>query len=170
MFRLSKGSLLLTFILSIFIGVLLVFATDTFLLTINYVLVSMFLIIGAVELIRFFLNRSYKENIYTDFIMGIVFIWISLFFYVYYTSLIFLLPVMLSLYAFIVGVITLIKFFENKTTMYIIVSILSFLMGVLLLFKPALTITIYLQITGIYIIITSLVYLFEFFKLLKNKN
>lgn len=168
MFNDSKGSLFATFVLSIIFGILLVFATETFLVTINYVLVSIFLILGVVQLISFFMNKSYKHEIYNNLIVGIICIWSALFIYVYYGSLIFLLPVILSLYAFVVGAITLTKFLKNKMIPYIIISILSFIIGVLLLFKPALTVTLYLQITGVYIIITSLVYLFEFFQIKKH--
>ena len=168
MFNDSKLSLFITFVLSILFGILLVFATDTFLITINYILVSVFLILGVVQLISFFINKNYRYNMYNNLIVGTLCIWCALFVYVYYGSLIFLLPVIISLYAFVVGSVTLIKFLKNKMLPYIIISILSFIIGVLLLFKPALTVTIYLQITGVYIIITSLVYLFEFFQIKKK--
>ena len=105
---------------------------------------------------------------YNNLLVGIICIWCALFIYVYYGSLIFLLPVVLSLYAFVVGTLTLTRFLKNKMIPYIIISIISFIIGTLLLFKPALTVTIYLQITGVYIIITSLVYLFEFFQIKKS--
>ena len=164
----NKGSLIVSFVLSILFGILLVFATETFLVTINYVLVSIFLILGVMELIGFFTSKSYKYNMYNNLLVGIICIWCALFIYVYYGSLIFLLPVVLSLYAFVVGTLTLTRFLKNKMIPYIIISIISFIIGTLLLFKPALTVTIYLQITGVYIIITSLVYLFEFFQIKKS--
>jgi len=165
MIKESKGSILITFILTILFGLLLLFVPETLLKTINYLIVSIFLIIGVIELISFFMNKSYKYEIYNSLILGIVCIWISLFVYVYYGSLIVILPIILSLYAFVMGGITLTKYFQKKMIMYIVISILSFVMGVLLLFKPILTLTVYFQIAGAYLIITSIVFLVEWKKL-----
>lgn len=161
MFKESKGSMFLTFLLSMLFGLLLLFVPEALLKTINYLIVSIFLIIGVIELISFFMSKSYKHEIYNSLIVGIICIWISLFVYVYYGSLIIILPVILSLYAFVIGGITLTKYLRKRDIMYIILSVLSFIMGILLLFKPILSLTLYFQIAGLYLIITSFIFLLE---------
>ena len=147
-------SFLLAFILSIAIGCVLLFATDSFLLTINYLLVSIFAIIGVIEIISFLVSKSYKYDNYFNLIIGVVSIWLALFIYVYYTILLVFLPIMFSLYAFVMGTITLVKFFRDKEIknnwFYLIISLVSYLIGILLLFKPIFSIDIYLLVTIFY--------------------
>ena len=159
-------SFLLAFILSIAIGCVLLFATDSFLLTINYLLVSIFAIIGVIEIISFLVSKSYKYDNYFNLIIGVVSIWLALFIYVYYTILLVFLPIMFSLYAFVMGTITLVKFFRDKEIknnwFYLIISLVSYLIGILLLFKPIFSIDIYLKVIGVYVIVSSILYLITF--------
>ncbi len=159
-------SFLLAFILSIAIGCVLLFATDSFLLTINYLLVSIFAIIGVIEIISFLVSKSYKYDNYFNLIIGVVSIWLALFIYVYYTILLVFLPIMFSLYAFVMGTITLVKFFRDKEIknnwFYFIISLVSYLIGILLLFKPIFSIDIYLKVIGVYVIVSSILYLITF--------
>ena len=69
--KIGSFSFLLAFILSVAIGCMLLFATDSFLLTINYLLVSIFAIIGVIEIITFLVSKSYKYDNYFNLIIGI---------------------------------------------------------------------------------------------------
>jgi len=165
MMQVSKWSMFLTFVLTMLFGLLLLLVPDALLKTINYLIVFIFFIIGVVEIIGFFMNKNYKHEIYNNLIIGIICVWLSLFVYVYYSSLIIILPVILSLYAFIMGAITLIKFFNNKKIIHIVISVVSLIMGILLLFKPFLTLTFYFQLSGLYLIITSTMFFIEWKKI-----
>lgn len=172
----SNLSLILTSILSFVLGIVLIVATEDLLVTVNYVLVCIFAIIGVVQIISFFVSKDYKKNIYNSLILGIVFIWLSLFIYVYYTMLIIILPVIFSLYSFIMGVVLLIRYFmlkndmKVKYTRYIVLSIISFVIGLVLIFRPALTVYTYFKITGVYVIFVAMLFFFEFVKNLGKKK
>ena len=62
----------------------------------------------------------------------------------------------------------LIKFIQNKNIGYLIISIISFIFGIMLIFIPFFTIDIYFKISGIYIVITSILYMLEFRKIRKE--
>ena len=163
-----RNNLIVTFIISFIVGILLLFATEEFLQTINYVLVSLFAIIGVVEIINFFVSKSYKKDIYYSLYIAILCFWLAMFFYIYYTMVIMILPIMLSIYAFGIGTLILIRYLKTKNIIYIIGSILSFIMGVILLAQASLTVNVYLKISGIYILATSILYLIEYIDLKKE--
>lgn len=160
-------SLLLTSLLSIILGIVLIIATEELLVSVNYVLVCVFAIIGVIQIINFLISKQYKVHIYSSLILGTIFIWLALFIYVYYTMIIIILPVIFSLYSFIMGVILIIKYFniknitKEKYKRYIILSILSFLIGIILIFRPELSVYTYFKITGVYVIIVGLAYFIE---------
>lgn len=164
----NKKTLLVVFLLTIVLGLILVIETVDFLETINYVLVSIFAIIGVLEIIGYIFSKGYKEQEYFGLIMGVVFLWLAILFYLYYTTIILFLPIALSLYAFIIGTITLIKFIQDKNLLYVITSILSFIMGIMLMFMPWFTLSIYIKIAGVYMVYTSIVYLLELRKVTKK--
>lgn len=174
--RKTNLSLILTSILSFILGIVLIVATEDLLVAVNYVLVCIFAIIGVVQIISFFVGHDYKKEVYSSLILGSVFIWLSLFIYVYYTMLIIILPVIFSLYSFIMGVVLLIRYFmlkneaKVKYTRYIILAILSFMMGLVLIFRPAFTVYTYFKITGVYVIFVAMLFFFEFLRNLRKKN
>ena len=164
----SKLNLLLTGFLSLVLGITLVVATEELLISINYVLVCIFLITGVIQIITFFLNKSYKNGNYNSLILGTVLVWLSLFVYIYYTMLIDILPIILSLYSVIMGVVLLIKYINLKNILkikykrYLLLSLLSFIVSVLLITRPKWTVYKYFQITGVYIIFLAFMYFLEF--------
>lgn len=169
----SNISVLLTSALSLILGIVLIIATEELLVSINYILVCIFSITGIVQILTFILNKSYQENEYNSLILGIIFLWVALFIYVYYTMLIIILPIILSLYAFIIGVTLIIKYLNIQTILkehhnsYIFLAILSFLIGIFLIFKPVLTVYTYFKITGVYMIFISITYFLEYLYRLK---
>lgn len=171
----SNLSLILTSILSFVLGIVLLVATEEILVTVNYILVCIFLIIGVVQVISFFVSGDYKNNIYNSLILGVVFIWLSLFIFVYYTMIIIILPIIFSLYSFIMGVILLIRYFALKDNVtikknrYLILSGISFVVGLFLIFRPILSVYTYFKITGVYVIFVAMLFFFEFVKN-KRKN
>ena len=128
MLNISKKNYVIYFIISLALGILLTFTTETFLSTVNYGLVSIFLIIGVIEIISFLIN---KNN--SDVILGTICIWISLFLYAYYAALIVMIPVVLSLYAVILGIFALLKYIDKKGKFYLIMSLFSFIIGIIML-------------------------------------
>lgn len=164
----SKLNLLLIGFLSLVLGITLTVATEDLLISINYVLVCIFAIIGIIQIINFFINKHYKNNNYNSLIIGTILIWLALFIYIYYTMLIIVLPIILSLYSVIMGVVLLIKYYNLKTNLnlkykrYLFLSILSIIVGILLIIRPWWSLYTFFKITGINIILLSFTYFLEF--------
>ena len=171
----SNLSLLLTSFLSLILGIVLIIATENLLVSVNYVLVCIFAIIGVIQIINFFITKQYKDNIYNSLVLGTIFIWLAIFIYVYYTMIIIILPIIFSLYSFIMGIILIIKYFnlknitKEKNKHYLVLSIISFIIGLFLIFRPELSVYTYFKITGVYVIIVGISYFIEYIKSLKKK-
>ena len=172
----SKLNLLLTSFLSLIVGITLIVSTEDLLISINYVLVCIFAIVGVIQIINFFMNKHYKTANYDSLITGVILIWLSIFIYIYYTMLIIILPIIFSLYSVVMGVILIIKYFNIKNLLkikykrYLLLSILSFLLGILLITRPKWTVYTYFKFTGVYIIFIAFSYLLEFIEYNKNKD
>ena len=165
MLKQLRKNVMLTFILALLFGLILIFQTQEFLLTINYVIVTIFAIVGVIQIISYIFSKGYEKNEYYGIIMGITCIWIAITFYQYYEAIIVFLPIVLSLYTFIMAALSLIKFIQNKNIGYLIISLISFILGIMLIFIPFFTVDIYFKISGLYIVITSILYMLEFRKI-----
>lgn len=155
-------------ILYFVLGVVFVAATEELIKTFNYILVCICAIIGVIQLIQFFISKKYIDNNYSDLLLAVVFIWVSLILYVYYGFMINILPILFSLYLFVMGCDMLVKYINLKIKKYLVLFILAILVGLLLIFNPGSLIMIYLKITGIYLIVVSILYFFDIVKSIKK--
>ena len=151
------------------LGVILIAATNELIKTFNYILVSICAIIGVLQIIHFFINKKYKENNFSDLLIAVVFIWVSLILYVYYGFMINILPILFSFYLFIMSIDLISKYINLKDKKHLILSIISILVGLLLIFNPGSIIMTYLKVTGVYLIIVSILNFIDIFKLNKVK-
>lgn len=154
-------------ILYFILGVVLIGATADFLKTFNYIMVSICAIIGVLQMIGFFVSKKYKYNNYSDLLLAVVFIWVSLVLYVYYSFVIIILPILFSLYMFMMGLEMLTKYINLKDKKYLILSLVAIGVGLLLIFNPGSVIFIYLKIAGVYLILVALL---SFSSILKKKE
>lgn len=161
-------------ILYFVLGVVFLAATNELIRTFNYILVCICAVIGVIQLIQFFINKKYNDNNYTDLLMAVVFIWVSLILYVYYGFMINILPILFSLYLFIMACDMLVKYIKFKDVIkvnrkkYLFLAIIALLVGLLLIFNPGSVIITYLKITGVYLIIVSMLYFVDYFKCIKK--
>ena len=157
------------------LGVIFIAATDELLTTFNSILVSIGAIIGVLQIIGFFLGKKYKNGTY-DLLIGVVFIWVSLILYVYYRIMINILPILFSLYLFIMAVDLMVKYVESKKELnikrgkYLILGLLAIIIGLLLIFNPGEVIYTYLKITGAYLILVAILYAYTYIKSFKKKD
>lgn len=167
-------SILLTSILYLILGIVFIAATEQLLKTFNYILVCLCAIIGIIQIINFFATKKYKENNFSNLLIAVIFIWVSLILYVYYGFMINILPILFSLYLFVMSCEMIIKFINSKDianinrNKYLILSLISLAIGLLLIFNPGAVIYIYLKITGVYLIIVAALYFLDFKKELKK--
>lgn len=161
-------------ILYFILGILFLTATSELIKTFNYVLVSICMIIGIMQLLQFFLSKKYLSGNYTDLFIAIVFIWVSLILYVYYRVMINILPILFSLYLFIVACNMFIKYIEFKEVVgidrkkYLLLFFIAIGIGLLLIFNPGSMIFTYLKVTGVYLIVMSILYFYDCFKLFRK--
>ena len=100
------------YLLGLVIGIVLIFATEELLSTINYLFVVIFAIIAVVQLISFVMDKKYISRDYSGLIIGIMCIWVAMFVFKY-GSFLFLemLPVLVSLLLFIMATSSITKVF-----------------------------------------------------------
>lgn len=150
------------YLLGLVIGIVLIFATEELLSTINYLFVVIFAIIAVVQLIGFIMDKKYISRDYSNLIIGIMCIWVAMFVFKY-GSFLFLemLPVLVSLLLFIMATSSITKYFDRKITKYfdrkitgnLIVSIISIILGILLIFVPKSIMYTLFKVVGVYIIV-----------------
>ena len=142
------------YILGIVLSLVLIFATEELLSTVNYLFVVIFSIIAVIKIINFIMNKEYEKKDYSGVILGIMCLWLGLFTFKYGQFLFLeLLPVLVSLLLFLMGVSSLIKFFSYKITTNVVVAIISIILGIVLIFVPKSIMYIFFKITGIYILV-----------------
>ena len=156
------------------LGVVFLAATSELIRTFNYVLVSICAIIGVIQFIQFFMNKKYKDCNYTDLLLAVVFIWVSLILYVYYGFMINMLPILFSLYLFVMACDMLVKYIKLKEVVdvnrkkYLILGGIAVIVGLLLIFNPGGVIFTYLKVTGLYLILVSVLHFVDYFKLFRK--
>ena len=142
------------YLLGLVIGIVLIFATEELLSTINYLFVVIFAIIAVVQLIGFIMDKKYISRDYSNLIICILCIWVAMFVFKY-GSFLFLemLPVLVSLLLFIMATSSITKYFDRKITGNLIVSIISIILGILLIFVPKSIMYTLFKVVGVYIIV-----------------
>lgn len=142
------------YLLGLVIGIVLIFATEELLSTINYLFVVIFAIIAVVQLIGFIMDKKYISRDYSSLIIGIMCIWVAMFVFKY-GSFLFLemLPILVSLLLFIMATSSITKYFDRKITGNLIVSIISIILGMLLIFVPKSIMYTLFKVVGVYIIV-----------------
>lgn len=142
------------YLLGLVIGIVLIFATEELLSTINFLFVVIFAIIAVVQLIGFIMDKKYISRDYSSLIIGIMCIWVVMFVFKY-GSFLFLemLPVLVSLLLFIMATSSITKYFDRKITGNLIVSIISIILGILLIFVPKSVMYTLFKVVGVYIIV-----------------
>ena len=163
-------------ILYFVLGIVFIAATDELLKTFNYILVCICAVIGVIQILSFFLEKDYQKNNYTDLLIGVVFIWVSLVLYVYYGFMINILPILFSLYLFVMAIEMWVRYVNLKEVVnirrgkYLFLGFVAIVVGLLLIFNPGGVILTYLKVTGVYLILVSLLYFSLCFHFLKNKS
>lgn len=158
-FNVSEG---FYYLLGIIISIILIFATEEFLSTINYLFVIIFSVVAIIKIINFIMEKEYERKDFSDMVTGIMSVWIAMFIFKYGQFLFLeMLPVLVSLLLFTMAISSLIKYFNKKRKGNLIIGIISLLLGVVLVFMPGNVLYICFKITGIYLLITVILDLID---------
>ena len=154
------------YILGLVLALVLIFATDELLSTVNYLFVVIFSIIAVIRVINFVMDKEYLKKDYS----GIMCLWLALFTFKYGQFLFLeLLPVLVSLLLFFMGISSLIKYFDRMVTANMIVSIISIILGIILIFVSKNVMYIFFKIIGVYIFV-MIILDFINYKKIKDSN
>lgn len=152
--KIKKG---LYYLIEIIIGIILIFATESFLNSINYLFVIILSLIGVIQLITFIMDKEYTKRNYIPLVTSIMCIWMALFIYKYGNFLFTeLLPSFVSLLLFMVSTGLFTKYFELKFIPYLVTGIISIVLGVVLIFAPSTIMYTLFKVTGVYLILVAL--------------
>lgn len=151
------------YLLGIVLGIILIFATKEFLSTINYLFVVIFAVVAVIKMISFLMEKEYQNKNYSDMIMAVMSAWIAMFIFKYGEFLFLeMLPVLVSLLLFTMGISSLTKYFDQKRKGNLIIGIISLLLGILLIFVPGDMMYIFFKISGAYLLITIILDLIDY--------
>ena len=151
------------YLLGIVLGIILIFATKEFLSTINYLFVVIFAVVAVIKMINFLLEKEYQNKNYSDMIMAVMSAWIAMFIFKYGEFLFLeMLPVLVSLLLFTMGISSLTKYFDQKRKGNLIIGIISLLLGIFLIFVPGDMMYIFFKISGAYLLITIILDLIDY--------
>ena len=152
------------------LALVLIFATDELLSTVNYLFVVIFSIIAVIRVINFVMDKEYLKKDYSGIVMGIMCLWLALFTFKYGQFLFLeLLPVLVSLLLFFMGISSLIKYFDRRVTANMIVSIISIILGIILIFVSKNVMYIFFKIIGVYIFVMVILDFINY-KKIKDSN
>ena len=148
----------LYYLIGVVISMVLIFATREFLSSINYLFVIILAVIAVIQIVNFVMDKEYEKRNYSGMVIGIMSIWMSMFVFKYGDFLFLeMLPVLVSLLLFIVATNSFTKYFDRRLTGNLVISIISLVLGVLLIFVPKSVMYILFKITGVYMLIMILV-------------
>lgn len=148
----------LYYLIGVVISMVLIFATREFLSSINYLFVIILAVIAVIQMVNFVMDREYEKRNYSGMVIGIMSIWMAMFVFKYGDFLFLeMLPVLVSLLLFIVATNSFTKYFDRRLTGNLVISIISLVLGVLLIFVPKSVMYILFKITGVYMLIMILV-------------
>lgn len=157
------------YILGLVLALVLIFATEELLSTVNYLFVVIFSIIAVIRIIGFIMDKEYIKRDYSGITMGVMCLWLALFTFKYGQFLFLeLLPVLVSLLLFLMGISSIIKYFDKKITANAIVGVLSIILGIILIFVSKGMMYIFFKITGVYIFIIVVLDLINYKKFNSN--
>ena len=145
------------YVLGIVISLVLIFATSEFLSTINYLFVVIFAVVAVIKIINFILNKEYINRDYSGIILGVMCLWLALFTFKYGQFLFLeLFPALVSLLLFLMGISSLIKYFNVGIKLNLVVGVISVIMGIILIFASESMMYILLKIVGFYMFVMIL--------------
>ena len=152
--KIRKG---LYYLIEIIVGIILIFATESFLNSINYLFVIILSLVGVIQLISYIMDKEYTKRNYALLGTSIICFWMALFIYKYGNFLfIELLPSFVSLLLFIISTGLFTKYFELKFIPYLVVAIISIVLGIVLIFASGKIMYTLFKVTGIYIILITI--------------
>ena len=167
-------SSLLTSLFLIALGVLLIFQSDAVIYSISYIIGGILIALGVLAIIKFIQNTNNEQKSELDIVYGIVCVILGILVIKNPEAIASVIPIILGISIIISSATKLQYAFELKsngnnlwkTTM--VISIISTLCGIVLLFNPFKALTSFTQVVGIFIIIYAVLDMISTFTIKRN--
>ena len=167
-------SSLITSIFLIVLGFLLIFQSDAIIYSISYVIGGILVAIGVLAIIKFIQSTNNAQKSELDIVYGIVSVILGIIVIKNPTAIASIIPIILGISIIISSATKLQYAFELKangnslwkTTM--VISIISTLCGIVLLFNPFKAISSFTKVVGIFIVIYSILDMISTFTIKRN--
>ena len=167
-------SSLLTSLFLIALGLLLIFQSDAVIYSISYIIGGILIALGVLAIIKFIQNTNNEQKSELDIVYGIVCVILGILVIKNPEAIASVIPIILGISIIISSATKLQYAFELKsngnnfwkTTM--VISIISTLCGIVLLFNPFKALTSFTQVVGIFIIIYAVLDMISTFTIKRN--
>lgn len=167
-------SSLITSLFLIALGLLLVFQTDAVIYSISYIIGGILIALGVLAIIKFVQGTNDEQKRELDIVYGIVSVILGIVVIKNPEAIASIIPIILGISIIISSATKLQYAFELKangnnlwkTTM--VLSIISTLCGIILLFNPFKALTSFTQVVGIFIIIYAVLDMISTFTIKRN--
>lgn len=167
-------SSLITSIFLVALGLLLIFQSDAVIYSISYVLGGILIAIGVLAVIKFIQNTNNAQKSELDIVYGIVSVILGIIVINNPEAIASIIPIILGISIIISSATKLQYAFELKasgnnlwkTTM--VISIISTLCGIVLLFNPFKAISSFTKVVGIFIVIYAILDMISTFTIKRN--
>lgn len=167
-------SSLITSLFLIALGLLLVFQTDAVIYSISYIIGGILIALGVLAIIKFVQGTNNEQKRELDIVYGIVSVILGIVVIKNPEAIASIIPIILGISIIISSATKLQYAFELrangnnlwKTTM--VISIISTLCGIVLLFNPFKALTSFTQVVGIFIIIYAVLDMISTFTIKRN--
>lgn len=167
-------SSLITSLFLIALGLLLVFQTDAVIYSISYIIGGILIALGVLAIIKFIQGTNDEQKRELDIVYGIVSVILGIVVIKNPEAIASIIPIILGISIIISSATKLQYAFELKsngnnlwkTTM--VLSIISTLCGIVLLFNPFKALTSFTQVVGIFIIIYAVLDMISTFTIKRN--
>lgn len=167
-------SSLLTSLFLIALGLLLIFQSNAVIYSISYIIGGILIVLGVLAIIKFIQNTNNEQKSELDIVYGIVCVILGILVIKNPEAIASVIPIILGISIIISSATKLQYAFELKsngnnlwkTTM--VISIISTLCGIVLLFNPFKALTSFTQVVGIFIIIYAVLDMISTFTIKRN--
>lgn len=167
-------SSLITSLFLIALGLLLIFQTDAVIYSISYIIGGILIALGVVGIIKFIQSTNNEQKAELDIVYGIISVILGIVVIKNPEAIASIIPAILGISIVISSATKLQYAFELKangnnlwkTTM--VISIISTLCGIVLLFNPFKALTSFTQVVGIFIVIYAVLDMISTFTIKRN--
>lgn len=177
LFKKIREQALIRALIFLVLGILIIIFPDPIMRIIVYILGALFIVMGVINLITYFSNRSHSRGEASDFtfILGILYILIGIILLVFYKQILLILPVVLGILLildatlYFLESINLSKVSSGTGIPLLVYSIIMVIVGIIFMFNPFGSLSFLLRVFGVILICIAVFDVYVYFYLRPKK-